>query len=296
MFFSFFRRKAISFFIVCAFFFPAACFAFEVSPSVSDISFFEVSEEITQVISVVNTGIDKKTYEVEVKLVDFASDGSIVGFSDVPSVVGVYVFPEVAEVLANTEQVFTVEFSYPEKVTADQVFGLVIHEKGLGNQQLSSAFVALMFPKDVPLADVENFFRIDAFTIISLEGALQAVAQFTNTGGAVVKPTSILIAQDIFGRELVRWVFADQAGRLPAGTTRIVTDMLPYDHFGFWHVGGPVSFSLLSVANGGGAVQQASVELVTIPGAGVIAGAVCVALFFVGGVTFLLKRRGILRT
>lgn len=296
MFFSRVRRGVLSFFVAFIFVLPGTCFAFEASPSVSDLSFSEGTGEVTQLISVFNTEVDQKTYEAVVKLVNFASDGSIAGFSDVPRAVGASVSPGIVEVPAGTEQVFTVLFSYPEKVTSDQVFGLVISEKGLENQQLSSAFVALMFPEGVASADSENSFRIDAFTIVFAEDVLQAVAQFTNTGDVVVKPASIIIAQDIFGRELARSVFADQSGRLPVGTTRIVTDMLPYDHFGFWHVGGRVSFSLLSVADGGGAVQQASVELDTIPGMGVIVAAVCVALFFVGGIIFLLRRRGILRS
>lgn len=289
------RRGVLSFFVAFIFALPGACFAFEVSPSVSDLSFSESTGEVTQLISVFNTEVDQKMYEAVVKLVNFASDGSISGFSDVPRAVGASVSPGIIEVPAGTEQVFTVLFSYPEKVTSDQVFGLVISEKGLENQQLSSAFVALMFPEGAASVDSEHSFRIDAFTIVFADDVLQAVAQFTNTGDAVVKPTSIIIAQDIFGRELARSVFADQASRLPVGTTRVITDALPYDHFGFWHVGGPVSFSLLSVADGGGAVQQASVELDTIPGIGVVVVVACVALLFIGGIIFLLKRRGILR-
>lgn len=296
MFFSFLRRGAISFFTVYVFFFPVGCFAFEASPSVSDLSFSESEDTVTQVISVLNTEASQKTYEARLVLVAFASDGSIADFFDVPHDIDAHVFPEFAEVSASAEQAFTVEFSHPEKITADQVFGLVIHEQGLENQELSSAFVALIFPRNAALTDVKNSFRIDAFTIVSVENVFQAIAQFTNTGDVVIKPTSILVARDMFGRELFRSVFADQVGRLPVGTTRVIADVLPYNHFGFWHVGGPVLFSLLSVADdGGGFVQQASVEFMTTPGNGVIGAVVCAVLFFIGGMVFFWKRRGILR-
>ncbi|MEK9156991.1 MAG: hypothetical protein AAB448_02570 [Patescibacteria group bacterium] len=295
MFFSCFRRGVISFFVAFTFFLPSACFAFDVLPSVSDVSFSAEMGEVTQLISVFNRGVDQKMYDAEIQLIIFAPDGSIAGFSDVPSVIGASVSPKIAEVPADTEQVFTVVFSHAEQVTPDQVFGLVIHERELEYQQLSSAFVAFIFPEGVASAGFEASFRIDAFSVTLTEGVLQGVVQFTNTGTVVAKPTSIILAQDMFGRELARSVFAEQTGRLPVGTTRVIVDVLPYDHFGFWHVGGPVSFSLLSVVDEGGVVQWASVELFTTPGKGVIAVMACSALFFAGGAIFLLKRRGILQ-
>lgn len=296
MLFSFFRAQNVCFFVFLFFFFlsPFACLAFSVSPSVSDVSFFGDQDEVSQLISVVNTDTVERRYSAELVLLSFASDGSISDFSDVSRDLEVDVFPKNAQVPAGAEQIFTVIFSRPERVTSDQVFGLLLHERGALDEQVSPAFVALLFPQldefSAPLAS----FRIDAFSVSPVDAGLQAVVQFTNTGTVVVRPSSFIIARNIFGRELARSVFVEQSGRLPVGTTRVFVESLPYTDFGFWHVGGPVSFSLLSFVEGSHMSAQASVHFFTFPGLGVIICAVSFVIFFVGTVLFFLKKRGIL--
>lgn len=283
--------------LFCFGFFPLTVAAFEVSPSVVDVSFATGVSEVTQVFSLVNTSDQVRLYEAELQLVSFAPDGSIVGFSDIPSDFDAVVSPPIAEIAPGVEQVFTVVFPHPEQVAADQVFALLAQEQSLQGGEILSGFVALLFPQDVAQT-LPGSFRIDAFAVVpsSDEDSLEVLAQFTNTGGTLVRPASIIIVSNRFGTEIGRFVFASHEGRLPVGTTRTISDTLFSPDFGFWHVGGPVTFTLMSVPVEGGDVQQASVELATGFGAGVLFGGIF--FIFLGAclVVFLFKKRGILRS
>lgn len=296
MFRVFFRRVAL-FSSLLFFFFPSLVFAFEVSPSVVDLSFGEDVSEVTQVFSIINTFDEVRLYEARVQQVTFASDGSIASFSDISSEIGATVSPPFAEVNPALEQTFTVTFTHPEVVTADQVFALVIRERSTQGDELLSGFVALVFPQDILGASTPSF-RIDAFTVVpSVEqNALEAFAQFTNTGSVLARPASIIVVSNRFGRELGRFAFASYEGRLPVGTTRVVSDLLPPPDFGFWHVGGPVTFTLLSVPVEGGEVQGASVKISSSVGVGILLIGALLVFFGSCLVVFLLKKRGILRS
>lgn len=283
--------------LFCLEFFPLTVAAFEVSPSVVDASFATGVSEVTQVFSLVNTSEQVRLYEAELQFVSFASDGSIAGFSDIPSDFDVLVSPPIAEVASGAEQVFTVVFSHPEQVAADQVFALLVQEQNLQGGEVLSGFVALLFPQDV-LQVLPGSFRIDAFAVVpsSDEDSLEALAQFTNTGSVLVRPASIIIVSNRFGTEIGRFVFASNEGRLPVGTTRTVSDTLFSPDFGFWHVGGPVTFTLMSVPVEGGDVQWASVELATGFGMGVLLSGILFIFLGACFVVFLFKKRGILRS
>lgn len=274
---------------------PQISNAFEVSPTVADVSFADTSHSIEQIFSVTHREQEVKTYVAEVRLVVFSEDGSIQDLVEVPADIELSVSPLLAEVLPESEQIFTVTFGAPLRVSPDQVFALVLREQGGDDQQLTSGFIALMFPEDLEEQALGSF-RIDAFTVGFVERELRAVAQFTNTGDVLLKPQSLVVVEDFFGRELFRGVFAAHEGRLPVGTTRVIFDVLPVVDFGFWHIGGEVTFSLLSVASPESDVQQAVVTLATIPGNGVLGIVGCAVLSCVGGIVFLWRKRGILRS
>lgn len=296
MFFCRFEQIVTTFFLVCFFFIiPHTGNAFAVSPSVADVFFSHTLDSVEQIFSLTHTEEQLKTYTAEVRLVVFSEDGNIQDLLEASSDIELSVFPRLAHVLPGSEQLFTVTFGAPSRVTSDQVFALILREQNSDDQQLTPGFIALIFPEGIENHSTASF-RIDAFTVGFVEGKIQAITQFTNTGSALIKPQSILIAEDIFGRELFRSVFAEYEGRLPVGTTRVISDPLPVPDFGFWHVGGDVTFSLLSVASGGGDVQQASVTFSTIPGLGVFVVGGCVATFFVSGMVFLKRKRGILHS
>lgn len=278
------------------FFFPFFAFAFEVSPSVIDVSFGEGISEVTQVFSIVNTLDEVRLFEARVQQVTFASDGGIAAFTDISSEVGARVSPPVVEVNPAAEQTFTVTFTHPEFVTADQVFALVVQERSQEGEELLSGFVGLIFPQDVAEA-LPGSFRIDAFTVApsSEEGALEAFVQFTNTGSVLVRPASVIILTNRFGTEIGRVAFASHEGRLPVGTTRVVSDLLPSPDFGFWHMGGPVTFTLLSLPAEGGEVQQASIQVPTRMGKGILFSGVLFVFLGACLVIFFFKKRGILR-
>ncbi len=274
--------------------FPHPCFAFEVSPSVVDISFSQ-STEVLQDFFVINTDNVQKIYEAEVKLVTFAPNGSISALSDIPESLEANVSPRTALVDAGVKQQFIITFLHPEKVTADQVFAVALYERGDVDTEVSGGFVTLLFPTDV-VPEAQPSFRIDAFTVIPTDGGFRGIMQLTNTGDALVKPISVIFVHDMFGREIGRFVFADHEGRLPVGTTRVISDVLPFADFGLWHVGGRVTFDLDSVAVQGGEAQYASITLGTMPGKGVLFLAGGIVLLLVGVVVFFIKKRGILRS
>ncbi len=294
--FRYFFLRFVFFFSLFSFF-PFVTFAFEVSPSVVDVSFGGDISEVTQVFSVFNTFGDVRVYTAEVQEVIFAADGSIAGFSSISSEIDASVSPSFVSLNPATEQSFTVRFAHPEAVTADQVFALVVHERRTQDDELVSGFVALVFPQDIS-GTLQGSLRIDAFAVTPsfAEHTLEISAQFTNTSDVLVRPTSMIVISNRFGTELGRLAFSPFAGRLPVGTTRRVSDVFPLFDFGFWHVGGPVTFTLLTAPFAGGAVQRASVHVSTNLGSGIFLVSVCFLFFLVGLVVFWVKKRGILRS
>lgn len=288
----FFLRNVI---IFLALLFPFSCLAFSVSPAVVDVAFPIDGSVVTQVFSLTNTQEVAQTYVAKVQEVTFTADGSIAGFSDVSSDIGAVVDPSQVTVLSGGTQTFTVTFTHSDVVTSAQIFALFLTEKGGDHQEVSDAFAALLFPQGIASSSLPSL-RIDAFTFIDDGGDIRAVAQLTNTSDVLVRPASMLIGQDRFGKEIGRWVFAPDAGRLPVGTTRVVSDILPLTSLGFWHVGGDVTFTLLSIPDTGGDVQRASITFFTYPGIGIWIVGGAVLLFGVGIVVFFFKKRGILRS
>lgn len=288
--------RGIAVFLLAFFFssIPVSCFAFSVSPSVADVS-FATSGEVTQIFSVVNTQDVAQTYDARVQTVLFAADGSIGSFADVASGIQVSVDPREAVIAPGESGVFTVTFLGPQHVSSSDVFALILTENSTDSQEVSDAFAALIFPQGIASEDPGSL-RIDAFTFLRDGADIRAVAQLTNTSEVLVRPVSLLVAQDGFGHEIGRFAFAQNAGRLPVGTTRVVSDVVSFSALGFWHLGGDVTFTLLSIPDTGGVVQQATLVFFTYPGMGVwIVGGVF--LFFLLGIFLLLvKRRGILRS
>jgi len=272
---------------------PFGCFAFTVSPSVIDVPFTS-EEPVVQVISVTNTTAIVQTYEARIQEVFFAEDGSIASFADVDSRVGVSVDESHLQLEPGVEGAFAVTFSHPEAVASSQVFGLLITEYGGDVQQISGGFVALLFPEKVVTDELLSF-RIDLFTVVQEHDDIRVVAQFANTGDVLVRPSSIIVVTNQFDREIERFVFADHEGRLPVGTARVFSENLPFDSFGVFHLGGEVTFTLLSLAEGGGEVQRASAVLATRPGIGIFYIAGILSVLLLVGFVFLVKRRGILR-
>lgn len=285
-------RRLFSLFLFGLFFIPQSVFAFRVSPSVVDLSFSDASV-VTQVISLVNIEESSRAYDARVQRVVFAPDGSIAHFEPVPAEVGMSVSPENITVAPGKEELFTITFAHPDQVLASDVFSLVLSERFQDHGDLSGGFVVLFFPESV-VQPGEVAFRIDAFAV-KKEDPLRVVAQFSNTGSAVVKPVSLLVAKDFLGRERYRGFFAEHEGRLPVGSTRVLEERLPFSDFGVWHIGGPVTFLLASVGLQGGEVQQARIVLQTMPGIGVITILFCGVVCLLGGVLRFVKRRGILR-
>jgi hypothetical protein len=289
----FLQSVCASIFFFLASLVPLFCFAFEVSPAVSDISFS--GDDVTQVISVKNTDADARLYRAEVQEVYFAPDGTIAEFVPPAVDLGAAVTPTYGEITTGGEQLFTVSFLHPEYVLPDDVFALVVYEQQQATQ-VAGGFIALLFPSDF-FQDAPGSFRIDAFQVFFDEAGIQGVAQMTNTSDVLVRPTSMIIVTDVFGRELGRFAFAAYEGRLPVGTTRVVHDVFPFTGFGFWHVGGRVNFTLLSVGDGeGGEIQHASVTLETFPGKGMMAIVCGIAVLFMVGIILWKKRTGILRS
>lgn len=286
-------RRLFSLFLFGFFFcVPRFVSAFQVSPSVVDLSFSDASV-VTQVVSLVNIEESTRVYDARVQRVVFAPDGSISRFEPVPVEVGMSVSPQNATVAPDQEEFFTITFAHPDEVLASHVFSLVLSERLEDNGELSGGFVVLLFPESVAQPG-EVAFRIDTFSV-QQENFLHVVAQFSNTGSAVVKPTSLLVAKDFLGRERYRGFFGEHEGRLPVGSTRVLEEELPFADFGMWHVGGPVTFILSSVGLQGGEVQRATVVLQTMPGTGVVMILFCGAICFLGAIFLLVKRRGILR-
>lgn len=274
---------------------PSFCFAFSVTPPVADIALSSDGSPVTQIFSLTNLYDFSRDYTAEVQEVAFTSDGSIASFRDVPDDVGVSVDPDYSVVPSAGTQAFTVSFAHPDMITASQVFALVLTEGGDPGQEVTDAFAALLFPQGV-VTSVSPMFRIDAFTFFQDGGDVRATAQFTNTGEVLVRPISIILAEDRLGRELGRFAFVQDAGRLPVGTTRVVSDVIPLGSLGLWHVGGDVTFTLLSVPDVGGEVQQATITFFTYPGLGIwIVGSVIFLFVIIATIILIRKRRGILR-
>lgn len=294
MFFCRYFGGVASFFLALCFFVPQISHAFEIFPPVADVSFADGTQVIEQIFSVTHNESQPKTYEASVHVVTFFEDGSIDDLEEAPSSLSLDVSPASAVVLPGAEQMFTVTFGNSSLVTSEQVFALVLEERGNDDDRVSAGFIALLFPEDVQNTG-NALFRIDAFSAVFADDGLRAVAQFTNTGTALVKPRSLIVVHDVFGRELFRGVFAEHEGRLPVGTTRIVSDTLSFVDFGVWHVGGFVDVSLFSLASVDGEMQYASIKRFTFPGVGILGSALFVFLLCVGAAVFLWKKRGILR-
>lgn len=285
--------RCFSFFVSIAsfLFLPFPCLAFTVSPAVVDVPFV-AQERVVQVFSIVNTTERVQTYVVEIQEVFFAQDGNVSSFADSDPRLGAFVDVPRLSLAPGAEGMITVTFSFPEMVSPSDVFGLVLTEQEGDAQDLSSGFVALLFPTGIT-SDVPAF-RIDAFTVVEDGHDLRVVGQFTNTGTILARPASFVVVHDRFAHEISRFVFAEHEGRLPVGTTRVFSEALPFS-FGFFHLGGDVTFTLWSFAEGSDDVQRASVVLATRPGLGIF--------FIAGGFVFLLfvaiiffYRRGILRS
>jgi hypothetical protein len=288
-----FFRSFVAVFL--GFLFPFFCFGFSVTPPVADITLSSDGSLVTQVFSLTNSHEFSRDYTAKVQEVTFTSDGSIASFRDVSYDIGVSVEPESVAVPSRASQTFTVSFAHPDMITVSQVFALVLTEEGGAGQEVTDAFAALLFPQGV-VTSAMPVFRIDAFTFFQDGEDVRAAARFTNTGEVLVRPVSIIVTENRFGHEIGRFAFVQDAGRLPVGTTRVVSDVISLDSLGFWHVGGDVTFTLLSIPDVGGEVQRATITFFTYPGLGVwiVGGAIFI---FIIVVTVLLfrKKRGILR-
>lgn len=290
----FFARGICGVLSVLSFLLPFSASAFTVSPSVVDFTVPSDGSSVSQVVSLLNTTDIEQTYEAKVQEVFFAEDGSIASFAEVDRRIGASVDVSRLTLLPGEEGALTIAFAHPEEIRSSHVFGLVITEKNGEVDQLSQAFVVLFFPEGA-LSETLPMFRIDLFTILREGKDFVGVAQFTNTGEALVRPASLIVVTDRFHNEIGRYAFAQYEGRLPLGTSRTISSMLPFSSFGWWHPGGDVTFTLLSVADGGNEVQQASVVYATRPGVGVLFVGALIILFGSIFVLFLWKRRGILR-
>ena len=267
--------------------------AFQVSPSVIDSDFSGIAP-VVELISVKNDDVLSHRYKALLKKVSFASDGTIASFSDISLDVGVSVSPGDLIVSSGDEGIYTVTFAHPEQIFANDVFALLVEERDVESQNISGSIATLFFPEAVA-EPVSPMFRIDALGASMGEGELSVKAQFTNTGNVFVRPASLLVVKDVFGREIFQGVFAQNEGRLPVGTTRTVSDSIVTSFLGPWHLGGGIALTLVSVPVQGGSVERASVRIETWPGIGVLSvasGLLCVLGIFV----FFFKKRGILRT
>lgn len=279
--------------IALGFFIPVQTYALEVSPAIVDLSFSPEQGPVTQTFTLSVPEDDQKTYTALLQRVVFAPDGTIQDFFAIDAALGASVTTLNGD--HSEDQSFSVLFTHPELVAPDDVFGLVITEDAVRDRQISPGFIALIFPEHL-LGDTPGTFRIDALTAALEHHELRVFAQFTNTSSVLVKPVSLILIQDMFGRELFRGVFAPHEGRLPVGTTRVVQDIFSHIDFGVWHVGGKVSLTLMSIGGEGGEVQQASVVVRTFPGKGFIGISLSIGvLLLIVVCAFLIKRRGILQ-
>lgn len=267
--------------------------AFQVSPSVIDADFSGIVP-IDELVSVKNDDELPHQYKASLKKVSFASDGTISSFPDISFDFGVSVSPESMVISSGDEGMYTVTFAHPERISANDVFALLIEEQDAEHQNISGSIATLFFPEAVA-EPVSPMFRIDALSASLGEGEMNVETQFTNTGNVFVRPASLLVAKDMFGREIFQSVFAQNEGRLPVGTTRTVSDSIATSFFGPWHIGGEVTLTLVSVPVQGGPMEQASVRIETWPGVGVLSvalGLICAMGIFI----FFFKKRGILKT
>jgi hypothetical protein len=291
----FIRRSKEKLLFFCLFFlfaFPFCGKAFEVRPAVVDIVFPPDSPEVTQTISVKNIDDADKLYEASMRRVTFAPDGSIAALQEVNGQDEVSLSPSFFPLSSQAEGAFTVTFSSPGRISHDRVFGLLITEKDVLGQEISGAFVVLLFPEPSP--DAVRHFRIDAFSVLPKEDGLEGIVQLSNLGETLVKPALVLVVTDKTGKEIDRFVFAEHEGRLPVGTSRVITDTLLLRDFGWWHPGGDLTFRLLATSGAGDEVQQAVVRLSSQVGMGYWILGALLFLLFGGGVVFLRKKQGIL--